>query len=173
MITEPPKTLGDPKDLLTAYLDYYRAVILEKLAGLDEDELRGSRLPTGWTPLQLVWHLAHVERRWLVWGLLGENVPDPWGDRGPDERWAVPEGMTAAEVFARFEEQCARSREIVAGAELTDVPPASSKRFEEGTPLPALSWILFHLLQEYARHAGHLDIVRELADGTVPEQPGA
>ncbi|WP_326595660.1 DinB family protein [Streptomyces sp. NBC_01803] len=169
MTDEPPQTISDPRELLASYLDHYRAVVLEKLDGLGETDLRTSRLPSGWTPLELLWHLAHVERRWLVWGFLGAKVPDPWADRGPDDRWAVPAGMTTAEVVARFRQECARSREIIAGAALTDPAPPHSERFAPGTPRPALSWILFHLLQEYARHAGHLDIVRELTDGATGE----
>ncbi len=53
------------------YLDYFRSVLVEKLQGLVEENLRGSRLPSGWTPLQLVKHLTYVERRWLVWGFFG------------------------------------------------------------------------------------------------------
>jgi hypothetical protein len=165
---EPPMSLCEPKDLLTGYLDYYRAAVLRKLDGLPEEELRRSRLPSGWTPLELVWHLAHVERRLLVWGFLGEDVSDPWGDWADDTHWGVPAGVTAAEVTRRFGEECARSREIVAGAALTDLAP-SGPRFPDDRERPALGWILFHLLQEYARHAGHLDIVRELADGRGEE----
>jgi hypothetical protein len=169
---EPPGTLGDPKALLAGYLDYYRSVVLEKLDGLSEEELRGSRLPSGWSPLELLWHLTHVERRWLVWGFRGEDVPDPWGDWGEDGdgagRWRVPGDLSVAELVARFRAQCEASRAIVRASGLGERAPVGG-RFVTEAETPTLGWILFHRLQEYARHAGHLDIVRELADGVTGE----
>jgi hypothetical protein len=99
---------------------------------LTEEELRRSRLPSGWTPLALLKHLAGVERRWFRWGFAGERVDDPDVEHGP----------------------------------LQDTPRPGTA-FNPSEPHPALIWILFHVLQEYARHAGHLDVARELADGTV------
>jgi uncharacterized damage-inducible protein DinB len=173
MPTEPDTTQDAPPELLLAYLDHYRAVVLAKLDGLTEEELRRSRVPSGWSPLELLWHLANVERRWLVWRFAGDDVPDPWLDRGgpagrPEDPWRVPDGMTPDEVVARFRAQTERSRQIVAGAALADRARAGDPIGPEGQR-PTLGWILFHLLQEYARHAGHLDIVRELADGTTGE----
>lgn len=167
-IDEPPYSLADTREMLDAYLDYYRSVVLHKLDGLSESELRTSRLPSGWTPLELLHHLTHVERRWLRWGFLGEPVESPWGDRGPDDRWHVPDDMSPREVRARFEEQCAWSRRAVADVPLGRRAPTGG-RFATEAEAPTLGWILFHLLQEYARHAGQLDVVRELADGTVGE----
>jgi hypothetical protein len=164
---EPSEKLSDPGELLTAYLDFYRQTILRKLDGLPEAELRASHLPTGWTPLELLKHLAGVERRWFRWGFAGEDVGEPWVEQGPDDRWHVDDGETFDDVRALFLDECERSRRIVAGARLDQV--ASDRgRFDPGEP-PRLSWILFHVLQEYARHAGHLDVARELADGTVGE----
>lgn len=170
-LTEPSRTLTDPQELLAGQLDHYRDTLLRKLDGLPEEELRSSRLPSGWTPLELVRHLTHVERRWLCWGFAAEQVADPWGDGEggvPDGRWYVPDGTTTAEVREGFAAQCARSREIAAGASLED-RAAVGGRFPAVEDAPTLGWILLHLLQEYARHVGQLDIVRELADGTVGE----
>ncbi|MTE21609.1 DUF664 domain-containing protein [Streptomyces sp. TRM43335] len=168
-LPEPPRTLPpDPHGMLLAYLDHYRDTVLRKLDGLDEAELRHSRLPSGWSPLELLRHLACVERRWLRWGFLAEPVEDPWADRDADGRWHVPDGTTPAEVVEHFRAECARSREIASSAALTD-RAALGGRFTTEEKAPTLAWILFHLLQEYARHAGHLDIVRELADGAVGE----
>ena len=79
--------------VLLGYLDYFRSVLVTKTRGLPDVELRRSRLPSGWTPLELVQHLVHVERRWLEWGFEGQPVPDPWGDTRSD-RWYVPAGET-------------------------------------------------------------------------------
>jgi uncharacterized damage-inducible protein DinB len=165
---EPPATLTDPGELLAGYLDYYRDAVLRKLHGLPEEELRRSRLPSGWTPLALLKHLAGVERRWFRWGFAGEQVDEPWVEDGPDGRWQVADGETSDDVRALFLAECARSREIVAAARLDQVARTGG-RFQPPEQPPTLIWILFHVLQEYARHAGHLDVVRELADGTVGE----
>jgi uncharacterized damage-inducible protein DinB len=163
---EPSETLTDPRELLVGYLDWYRETVLRKLDGLPEEELRRSRLPSGWTPLALLKHLAGVERRWLRWGFAGEQEGDPDLEFGPDGRWHVGPAETVEEVKALFLAECASSRRIVAAAGLQDLPRPGTA-FNPSEPHPALVWILFHLLQEYARHAGHLDVVRELADGTV------
>lgn len=163
-----PGSRTDPRELLDAYLDHYRAEVLRKLDGLAEEELRSSRVASGWTPLELLVHLTWVERRWFEWGFAARPVPDPWGDRGPDDRWAVPEGAGTAELKDAFRAACARSREIVAGVPL-DRRAAVGGRFAAAADAPSLALILFHVLQEYARHAGHLDIARELADGVTGE----
>ncbi|WP_431034583.1 DinB family protein [Streptomyces sp. P6-2-1] len=166
---EPSRSLADPAELLAGYLDYYRATVLAKLDGLSEAELRGSRLPSGWSPLELLKHLAYVERRWLRWGFLGEEMDDraAWGDADPESgRWRVGEDESPARVRALFAQECAHSRRIIAAAGLQD-RAATTGRFPPPAEPPTLSWILFHVLQEYARHAGHLDVVRELTDGRV------
>ncbi|WP_374493907.1 DinB family protein [Streptomyces sp. ICN903] len=166
---EPPRsTPPDPHTMASAYLDYYRDTVLRKLDGLSEAELRDSRLPSGWSPLELLWHLACVERRWFRWGFTAEPLQDPWADQDEAGRWRVPGHMAVQDVASRFRAECARSREIAAGAAFTD-RAAVGGRFADEREAPTLAWILFHVLQEYARHAGHLDIVRELADGTTGE----
>lgn len=170
VLGEPPKALTDQRALLDGYLDYYRDALIRKVAGLSERELRSSRLPSGWTPLQLVKHLTYVELRWLVWGFCGTTMSEEraWGDRGPDGRWHVADDESVADVLAEHRRQCARSREIAAG-----VPSAHRAslggRFSTEEEAPTLGWTLFHILQEYARHVGHLDVARELADGQVGE----
>lgn len=165
---EPDFTQSDPHALLCGYLDYYRSTVLRKLTGLPDDELRRSRAPSGWTPLELIRHLTFVELRWLCWGFAAEEVAEPWGDWAPNDRWQVPDGMSAEAVFAEFHAQCERSRTVAARATLeTRARPGG--RFPDGAQAPSLGWILLHVLQEYARHAGQLDVVRELADGTTGE----
>lgn len=168
-IDEPaPGSRTDPRELLETYLDHYRAEVLRKLDGLAEEELRSSRVASGWTPLELLVHLTWVERRWFEWGFAARPLPDPWGDRGPDDRWTVPAGAGTEELKDAFRAACARSREIVAGVPL-DRTAAVGGRFPTADRAPSLALILFHVLQEYARHAGHLDIARELADGVTGE----
>jgi len=167
-VPEPRHTLADPKELLLDHLDRYRAVVARKVAGLPPEELRRSRLPSGWAPLELLKHLVYMEERWLRWGFAAEPVPDPWGDRGPDGRWRVRPEETLDALLAAMDLAGARTREIAGRAALGD-RAAVGGRFGTAADCPTLGWILFHVLQEYARHAGHLDIARELADGTIGE----
>ena len=157
----------DVKAMLLAYLDFYRETVAEKVSGLGGTDLRSSRLPSSWSPTDLVKHLTYMERRWLVWGFLGEAVPDPWGDER-EGRWHVEPDESLGELLAALREGGARTRAIAAAAELA-APAAVGGRFPHGSEPPSLAAILFHVLQEYARHAGHLDIVRELLDGRVGE----
>jgi hypothetical protein len=165
---EPSHTLADPAELLAEFLDFYRSAVLRKLDGLSEADARRSAVPSGWSPLELVVHLTWVERRWLRWGFRAEETPQPWGDDGPDGRWRVPPGATMAEVLAAFAEECERSRRTVAGVPLA-TRAALGGRFRTEQEAPTLGWILFHVLQEYARHTGHLDVARELMDGVTGE----
>ena len=173
MREEPAPGLEGEAAHHAAYLDFYRATCLEKCRSLPAEELRASRLPSGWTPLELLHHLAFMERRWFTWGFLGEPVRDPWGDSGGDgsQPWQVPDGFGLEAVVAMLEEQGERTRLVLAGNDL-DALAATGGRFGGGSdaaPPPDLRWICFHVLQEYARHAGHLDIAVEIAGGHVGE----
>jgi uncharacterized damage-inducible protein DinB len=162
----PTEPAGSRAEVLLRYLDYFRGVLVDKLRGLDEGELRRSRLPSGWAPLELLRHLTHVERRWLVWGFEGRDVGDPWGDER-DGRWYVERGASLDELTAELAAQAAVTADVVDSHEL-DEPGAPGERWDGAEPA-TLERVLLHLLQEYARHIGHLDIVRELADGDTGE----
>ena len=84
---EPGGGTADAAALFSRYLEFYRRPCT-KVASLPDAEQRTSRLPSGWTPLELLVHLAFMERRWFVWGFLGEPVDEPWGD-DLDGRWDV------------------------------------------------------------------------------------
>jgi len=164
---EPPRSLEEPRDILLQQLSYYRATLLAKLDGLSPDQLTGSILPSGWSPLGLLKHLVFVERRWMQWGFEADQVVDPWGDHDPNsEGWLVTPDDTVPELTAKLTAIAARTEATVQTAELTERARLGG-RFS-GDP-PTLGWILAHLLQEYARHVGHLDVVRELIDGSVGE----
>src|SRR5918998_3662436 len=117
---DPTTPRSSRADALLAYLDYFRSVVLDKLEGLDEAELRSSRLPSGWTPLELLQHLVFVERRWLVWGFLGRPMADPWGDRR-DGRWHVDDDVALADLVAALHQQAAVSRDIVESHDLDEI----------------------------------------------------
>ncbi len=81
---EPQGDLGGEAAHWSAYLDFYRAEIAAGVLALPEEERRTPRVPSGWTPLELLSHVMHMERRWFVWGFLGEDVVAPWGDWSVD-----------------------------------------------------------------------------------------
>ena len=165
-LPEPGPNAVDPAAKFLDYLDYFRSEVRRKVADLDDSDLRDSRLPSGWSPIELVSHLTHMERRWFVWGFLGEDIDDPWGDLDESRRWRAKGPLDA--MLRALDAGGLRTREIVASHDLLDTA-STEGRFADGTPPPTLLAILFHVMQEYARHVGHLDIVRELIDGTTGE----
>lgn len=167
-MAKPDRNLADEKQILLGFLDYYRSVIANKVAGLSDDDLRHSRLPSGWTPIQLVKHLAFMERRWFRWGFLAEPVDDPFGDHDDDGNWLVDDNEPVADLLAALDAGGTTTRVIVERAGLSDVAAAGG-RFSETDVRPTLAWILAYVVQEYARHAGHLDVARELVDHVVGE----
>jgi uncharacterized damage-inducible protein DinB len=124
--------------------------------------LNESRLASGWTPLQLLKHLRYVELRWLEWGFDGRAVENPWGDH-EGNHWMVEKTETRRVLIEALEAQATRSRFIIESNELATVGQPGPRW--EGEDPPTLERILFHVLQEYARHSGHLDIVCELISG--------
>jgi len=99
----PAIELADPKELLLGYLDFYRSVIARKLDGLTEPQLRGSRLPSGWAPLELLNHLVHMEARWVRWGFAAEQLPEPWGDEDQSGRWRAGPEESGAHLLAAMD----------------------------------------------------------------------
>jgi len=170
VVHKPDRRLDDPKEVLLGFLDYYRSVIARKIGGLTDAELRESRLPSGWSPLGLVKHLVYMERRWLRWGFLAEQIPDPYGDQDQPGRWHAGPGDTAVDLVAALHAAGEETRAIASAADLADIS-APGGRFtdDDPRPRPTLAWILAYVLQEYARHAGHLDVARELIDGSTGE----
>jgi len=161
---EPSSLLADPQELLSGYLDFFEDVTLRKIGGLTEDQLRTSTVPSGWTPLGLVKHLACTERFWIRHIFLGEHVDFSWpGD--PAAEWRIDESDTTERITGFYRRERDYTRRTLPGLAIS-TPGQRSFRTEGGPP-PTLGWILFHLVQQAARHAGHLDIAREIADGSV------
>lgn len=152
--------------MLVRYLDYFRSRVVAKIEALPDDRLRTSLLTSDWTPLQLLKHLTHVERRWLEWGFEGSRVDDPWADHR-DGRWYVADDETPATLLADFRAQSVRSTTIVAAHDLDEIGQPGERW--DGAPPATLERVLLHLVQEYARHLGHLDVVAELCGGSVGE----
>ncbi|MGH3498377.1 MAG: DinB family protein [Nocardioidaceae bacterium] len=164
----PSPTLPVPSRaaVFVRYLNYFRTRIIDKVEQLGDADRRRSRLPSGWTPLELVKHLTFVELRWLEWGFAGRLVEDPWGDNRND-RWYVAPDETAGDLISALRAQGARSRAVIETNDLSMLGQPGPRW--DGAEPATLERVLFHLLQEYARHLGHLDIVAELANGTIAE----
>jgi uncharacterized damage-inducible protein DinB len=164
----PDDQLSDTRELHLAWLDFFRETVARKLAGLSDAELRTSRLPSGWSPLELLKHLVFMERRWLRWGFAAEPFDEPFADSaGIDGPWRLEPSDTLDELLVALRDGGVRAREIVTGD--LSAKAAIGGRFGAEGERPTLNWILFHVLQEYARHVGQLDIARELADGATGE----
>lgn len=158
---------GSRTEVFLRYLGYFRDRVAAKVGALPDAELRASRLPSGWTPLELLKHLRYVELRWLEWGFEGRDVGDPWGDQDAGGRWSVGPGETRDGLLADLRGQAARSRAVIESHDLAEVGKPGDRW--DGEDPPTLERVLFHLVQEYARHLGHLDVVTELATGLCGE----
>ena len=153
------------RETLEAFLDYYRAAVAAKLRGVSGEDARRRLVPSNTTLGGLVKHLARVEVSWFHHRLGGIPVEDlPLLARAmadPDADFRVDPGDSPESLIALYEEQCGRSREIAAGHELDDAVPHPALGRD------SLRWILVHMIEETARHAGHADILREQIDGST------
>ncbi len=170
---EPEQTGPAGAERWAGYLDWLREDLIGGILSLPPHEQRSSRLPSDWSPIELLSHLLHMEQRWFIWGFLGEpvtdpwgdwNVPEPWkgngGDDGPAARWVVDEHLTAEQLAAQLRAVGERTRSILRQHSL-EARALTGGRFSADPP--SLEWICFHVLAEYARHAGQFDIVAELS----------
>jgi uncharacterized damage-inducible protein DinB len=162
----PTIPIDSRAEVFLEYLDYFRARLVSKLESLPPEALRASRLPSGWTPLELIRHLQQVELRWLEWGFEGRDVGDPWADQR-DGRWYVAPEVSLADLTAALRAQAGRTGAIVADHDLAEIGQPGERW--DGAEPASLERVLFHLVQEYARHLGQLDVVAELAGGEVGE----
>jgi uncharacterized damage-inducible protein DinB len=162
----PTSPADSRAEVFLGYLDYFRSQIVTRLRALPEAELRSSRLPSGWTPAELVNHLTFVELRWLEWGFEGVPVARPWGDNR-DDRWYVDPDQSLDDLLGALDARAAHTRRVVESHDLAEVGQPGERW--SGAEPATLERVLLHLLQEYARHAGHLDIVSELAGGPTGE----
>jgi uncharacterized damage-inducible protein DinB len=153
-------------EVFTGYLDFFRSRLVTKLLSLPPQTLRSSLLPSGWTPIELLKHLRYVELRWLEWGFEGRDVGNPWADE-QDGRWFAGPRETLAELLDALHAQAERTTAIVSAHDLAEIGQPGERW--DGAEPASLERVLLHLLQEYARHLGQLDVVSELAGGEMGE----
>jgi len=151
--------------MLQAWLDYHRATVYVKCEGLSEQDAWRAPLPSSprMSPAGLVSHLYWVERNWFERVLTGADIEPPWLIEA-DAEFHQRGDETLIEVMARYTEQCRRSDELAAGYGLDDVVvhPHTKESI-------SVRWIYCHMIEETARHNGHLDAMRELIDGVIGE----
>jgi hypothetical protein len=154
------------KQALLAFLDAQRAIVLAIVAGWADDTLRAPVLPSGWTPLWLVKHLGFAERHWFQRVAMGAASGElPWPEMPGEEEGREPftTGLPAEVVLGFYRDQCERANAIVAATPLSAAPRGRHPGDPAGEVCD-LRRIILHMIEETARHAGHLDIARELAD---------
>ena len=149
----------EERELLVGFNDWYRGVIVNKVDGLSLADATRVMTPTGLSPLGVVAHLAACEVGWYVETFRGDAVDPTWDDYG---EFILRDGDTVESVLATYAESCDRARSVVDAAESLDVLSAEPHRFWGQV---TLRWVLLHMLEETARHAGHLDLMREQLDG--------
>jgi uncharacterized damage-inducible protein DinB len=163
--TEPAYELGET-EMLTGWLDYERATLATKCEGLSDAQLRERSVrPSTLSLLGLVRHMAEVERNWFRRVLAQEDAPPHYysDPDDPDGDFDNVDSADVAEAFATWGAECEHARSVTAGATTLD---QTGLRREERV---SVRWVLVHMIEEYARHNGHADLLRERIDGTVGE----
>jgi uncharacterized damage-inducible protein DinB len=160
-----PLSSGGERDQLVSWLAFYRSTLLKKCSGLTfEDLCRRPVATSSMSLLGMVRHMTFVEQVWFDARFAGNDVTEYY--RRPDDReaeWTELASATLDQVVADFEHACETSDELARGHDLDETvrrPGANREPVD-------LRWIYLHMIEEYARHCGHADIIRELIDGTT------
>jgi uncharacterized damage-inducible protein DinB len=169
-----PPLRADEVTTLRAFLDYHRGTLRWKCAGLTQEQLAMTLPPTDMTLGGLVKHLALVESDWLEDVFAGGTTMSPFDvvdwDADSEWEWRTARDDTPEELFALFDEAVRRADEVIDAALADGGLAAESQKADsrEGTPF-SLRRIIIHLIEEYARHNGHADLIRQHIDGATGE----
>jgi hypothetical protein len=164
LVRDHPPLVADERTTLTSWLDFHRTTLRQKCEGLTGPQMvRASVPPSPMTLLGMVQHMTLVEWWWFEHIFAGGSTPEPMetGD-DPEAEWLKLDPGRVGEALEEFKRQCAHSRNIVGRAGSFDVLSASPER-----PTRDLRWVMVHMIEEYARHNGHADLLRECVDGAV------
>ncbi|WP_333774920.1 DinB family protein [Streptomyces sp. IBSBF 3136] len=155
----------DERTTLNTFLDYTRATVAAKCAGLSDEDARRAPLPGSplMTVAGLVSHVRWVEYWWLRVVFLGEEDRHPATEDDPDREMRIALDVPLRQLLDEYEEQSRALRERFADVGLDDT---AARPMRDGRHAP-LRWVLLHLVEEIARHNGHIDVLRELADGVT------
>jgi len=159
--TDPP-LVADERPMLDAWLDFHRDTLLWKCEGLSDEQLkRRSAEPSTLSLLGLVRHMAEVERGWFRWIVGGETTPFYCTDDDPDADIDGVDAADSAENLATYRAEIDDLRSLLGGHDLDETPVSPHGREI------SLRWIFVHMIEEYARHNGHADLLRERIDGAT------
>ena len=160
-------------DTLLGFLDFQRATLAWKCSDLDAAGLRATVDTSTMTLGGLLKHMAFVEDHWFSRYLHGNERSAPWDtvdwDAQPDWEWESSKQDSPEQLRTEWEDAVSRSRDLVDMALATDGPGQLAKRAMRNGETPSLRWILVHMIEEYARHNGHADLLRERVDGTTDD----
>ena len=160
--TRPPEN-GTEGETLTGLLDFLRATVVNKVTGLtDEQAFAVPVPPSTLTPAGLVKHLTGVERFWFSIDFAGQDVAWPWPEEDPHGNFPIAADDTLAGIVAEYVAECERSRQAIKGASMDEPARGQDMAF-------TLRYALAHMVEETARHCGHLDLLRERIDGQTGE----
>ncbi|HEX6359658.1 DinB family protein [Actinophytocola sp.] len=161
---DPPK-VGGEREQLVGFLDFLRATVVLKASGLTDEQARRQLVPSELTTVAgLVAHLTFVEQYWFAQVLDGK--PDEWVElfkEDPDAEFRIGMKTPLTQLIADYEAECQRSRDVAGRLDLDGTGTTA-----KGQPVN-LRWVLIHMIEETGRHAGHLDLLRELLDGSTGE----
>lgn len=157
-------TAWDERSTLLTMLQYTRDTAAEKCRGVRADHAGSAPLPTSpsTTLGGVLNHLRWVEHSWVETRFVGGPDLAPWTEESPDQEFLDGATTPLPQLLAEYAEQAARTDAIIARLDLDDRSALPLRTGEH----PTLRWVLLHLVEENARHNGHLDLLRELADGT-------
>jgi uncharacterized damage-inducible protein DinB len=168
-----PPGAGTETETLLGFLDYQRATLAWKCRGVDAAGLRTMIAASTMTLGGLLKHMTLVEASWFSRWLHNADRLPPWNtidwDADPDWDWHSAADDTPEELFAMWQASVARSRELTAQSLATGDLGQLAKRTDAEGRAPSLRWIVVHMIEEYARHNGHADLLREAIDGETGE----
>jgi hypothetical protein len=152
---------GPEREMLESMLDFYRATVVTKVSGLTDAQAFTTAVPPSTlTPATVVKHLAGTERFWFSIDFAGLDVTWPWTDDDLHGNFRIDPGDSLATIVADYVEECASSRRAIADFDLDDAARGEDMDF-------TLRFAMLHMIEETARHCGHLDLLREATDGAV------
>jgi uncharacterized damage-inducible protein DinB len=151
---------GTEKEVLGGFLDHYRHTLLDICEGLSEEQLRRPMVPSGTSLLSILKHLAFVERGWFQENVANEQYDYPFDTGDPDAEFRIEDGETGDDIFELYRQACARSRQALEAVSLDDMVQHPDRSADYN-----VRWVVVHMIEETARHAGHADIIREQLDG--------
>ena len=162
--SSPPRSAPE-REMLEAWLDFHCITLERKCSDLSPEQLRRRAVPpSSLSLLGLVRHMAEVERSWFRRALAHEDAPPHYrSDQDPNGAFNNVDTADVAEAFATWRAECAHARTVVAS--FSDLDALGRDETRPGRP--SVRWVLVHMIEEYARHNGHADLLREVLDGVV------